>query len=310
MDDTNFDILYYQKLSLDEKILLSLKYIKEYSIKHDNKIYVSFSGGLDSTVLLHLVRTNFPNIKAVFSDTGLEYPEIRQFVKTFDNVDIVKPKLRFDQVINKYGYPVISKRVSRYVEDLQNPTEKNENVRKLRLTGISNCTHPGKYQPSMKLSKKWLYLVNAPFKISNKCCDKLKKQPLNDYSKTNDMHRIIGVMADESNMRLQQARRIGVGNEFLQPMIFWTRQDVLKYIQLMSLDYCKVYGDIVTLPDGSLDTTGEHRTGCMFCMFGVNLEKGENRFQRMKRTHPIQYDYCINTLGCSKVLDFIGVKYG
>ena len=54
---------------------------------------------------------------------------------------------------------------------------------------------------------------------------------------------------------------------------------------------------------------GEKRTGCMFCMFGVHLEKGENRFQRMKKTHPKQYDYCINKLGCGEVLDFIGVEY-
>lgn len=58
-----------------------------------------------------------------------------------------------------------------------------------------------------------------------------------------------------------------------------------------------------------LYTTGCDRTGCMFCMFGVHLEKEPNRFQRMKITHPKQYDYCINKLGCGAVLDYIGVKY-
>lgn len=73
---------------------------------------VSFSGGKDSTVLLHQVRKYFPNVRAVFSDTGLEYPEIRQFVKTFGNVDIVRPRMRFDEVISTYGYPLISKEVA------------------------------------------------------------------------------------------------------------------------------------------------------------------------------------------------------
>jgi len=54
---------------------------------------------------------------------------------------------------------------------------------------------------------------------------------------------------------------------------------------------------------------GYSRTGCMCCMFGVHLEDGENRFQKMKKTHPKQYNYCINKLGCGKVLDFIGIKY-
>ena len=58
-----------------------------------------------------------------------------------------------------------------------------------------------------------------------------------------------------------------------------------------------------------LTTTGAKRTGCMFCMFGVHLEKEPNRFQRMALTHPKQYDFCIHKLGCGKVLDFLGVPY-
>ena len=45
--------------------------------------------------------------------------------------------------------------------------------------------------------------------------------------------------------------------------------------------------------DGDICTTGAERTGCMFCGFGSSVEKGEGRFQRMKRTHPKQYDYCM-----------------
>lgn len=73
---------------------------------------VSFSGGKDSTVLLHIARQLYPNIPAVFSNTGLEYPEIQRFVKSFDLVDTVTPKMRFDQVISTYGYPLISKEVA------------------------------------------------------------------------------------------------------------------------------------------------------------------------------------------------------
>ena len=79
-------------------------------------VYVSFSGGKDSTVLLHIAREMFPEIKAVFCDTGLEYPEIREFVKTFDNVDWLRPKMTFRQVIEKYGYPFPSKEVSESVQ--------------------------------------------------------------------------------------------------------------------------------------------------------------------------------------------------
>lgn len=76
---------------------------------------IGFSGGIDSTVLLHIVRKLFPNIEAVFCNTTLEYPEIQKFVKTFDNVTILRPKLTYAQVIEKYGYPFISKEVAERV---------------------------------------------------------------------------------------------------------------------------------------------------------------------------------------------------
>ena len=74
-----------------------------------------------------------------------------------------------------------------------------------------------------------------------------------------------------------------------------------------------MYGDVVEesdmLGNKNYRTTGEQRTGCMFCMFGCHLEKEPNRFQRMKYTHPKQYKYCMEKLKLKEVLDYINVKY-
>lgn len=111
------DLYQMQSLSLDSKISMTRRRIQGWIDEFgEDGVYVSFSGGKDSTVLLHLVRQDYPNIKAVFIDTGLEYPEIRQFVRTFSNVDILIPKMNFRQVIEKYGYPFISKEVSETVD--------------------------------------------------------------------------------------------------------------------------------------------------------------------------------------------------
>ena len=88
-------------------------WIEEYGV---DGVYVSFSGGKDSTVLLNIVRKLYPDVLAVFVDTGLEYPEVRNFVKTYDNVEWLKPKKNFRQVIEEYGYPFISKEVSDKVQ--------------------------------------------------------------------------------------------------------------------------------------------------------------------------------------------------
>ena len=92
-----------QALPLERKVLITQSRILEWYNYWNGQVYVSFSGGKDSTVLLHIVRNLFPDVEAVFVDTGLEYPELRAFVKTFDNVTCLKPKMNFRQVIDTYG---------------------------------------------------------------------------------------------------------------------------------------------------------------------------------------------------------------
>jgi len=148
--------------------------------------------GRDSTVLLDVVRNIYPDIPAVFCDTGLEYPEIKEFVDTIDNVTVIKPDMNFRKVIQKYGYPVVSKKVARQIRDLQNPTDNNVNVRNLYLSGIKQN---GEQTKSFKLPKKWYKLIDAPFKVSELCCDIMKKHPFKKYESKTGSKCILGVMA-------------------------------------------------------------------------------------------------------------------
>lgn len=110
------DLYQMQSLPLNAKVRMTQRRINEWVDEYgEDGVYISFSGGKDSTVLLDIARKLYPNIKAMFVDTGLEYPEIRQFVKQFNNVDWIKPKMTFRQVIERYGYPFISKEVSECV---------------------------------------------------------------------------------------------------------------------------------------------------------------------------------------------------
>lgn len=295
-----------QALPLERKVGFTIARLTEFYNHFDGKVYVSFSGGKDSTVLLYIARKLFPDIKAVFVDTGLEYPEIREFVKTWDNVDWIRPKKSFLQVIKEYGYPVISKEISQSVYESRKGMKSG-----MKRLGLIESTKDKHY-----VYPKYAYLVkDAPFKISHMCCAIMKKNPTKQYEKVNKVYPIIGNMAEESLLRRQSWIRHGC-NAFdsnrpkSNPMSFWTEQDVLRYIQIMNIPIASVYGDIVqTIDGGGLTTTGCRRTGCMFCMFGVHLEKCPNKFQRMYYTHPKQWDYCINKLGLRQVLDFINVPY-
>lgn len=106
------DLQAMQAWPLSRKIQVTQTRIIEWYIKNKGQVYVSFSGGKDSTVLLDLARRIYPDIPAVFVDTGLEYPEIREFVKSIDSVTWLRPKMNFRKVIETYGYPLVSKEIS------------------------------------------------------------------------------------------------------------------------------------------------------------------------------------------------------
>lgn len=113
MERTIQELQYKQGLPLEVKVRMTQNRIREWVREFGtNGVYIAFSGGKDSTVLLHIVREMYPEVPAMFSDTGLEYPEIREFVRTFDNVDWIKPKMNFKEIIGRYGYPFLSKELS------------------------------------------------------------------------------------------------------------------------------------------------------------------------------------------------------
>ena len=119
-------------LPLERKIQISQARIIEWYNHYHGNVVVSFSGGKDSTVLLHLVRSIFPDVKAVFSNTGLEYPEIQKHVMSVENVDIVRPTMRFDEVISTYGYPLIGKEVTEAIYYARRIRSQSGNVERER----------------------------------------------------------------------------------------------------------------------------------------------------------------------------------
>lgn len=343
---THYDLAQMQSLPLEAKIRMTKMRIRQWYDHWDGMVYVAFSGGKDSTVLKHIVDSMYDDVPALFVNTGLEYPEIQKFAMSQKNVVTVRPEMRFDEVIRKYGYPVVSKEVSRKIHEAHS-AEKNGNFdsyahRQFKGTYVSKNGKTNAFGVM-----KWAWLLDAPFDVSHKCCDVMKKKPAKKYEKETGRKPFIGSLAQESKLRYQNWLKNGC-NAFdakrpdSQPLSFWTEQDILHYIKKHNVPYCSVYGKIVTRDDDGnaydmpndyldalsdsvpkLETTGCSRTGCTFCMFGCHNEKSPNRFQMLKETHPRQYEYCINGgeyvdgkwkpskegLGLGKVLDYIGVDY-
>lgn len=319
---TKDDLKRFQAESLDGKEQRTLAKIAEWYSRWDNEVYVSFSGGKDSTVLADICarwcKVIGKPLYLVFVNTGLEYPEIQKHVKFFAQwlrdkygievvLEILRPKMRFDEVIKEHGYPIISKAVSNCVRGARNGSKSRINL----LNG-KDCDGSDRKSKFSKL--KYKPLLDMDFKISEQCCDVMKKAPAREYIKRTGRKPILATMAAESMFRENAWFRNGCNafeskNPQSSPMSFWTEQDVLLYIKQEQIPIASVYGDIIyesepeqmRIDDFGIDcvtpeklcTTGCDRTGCIFCAFGCHLEKSPSRFERLKETHPRQYEYCI-----------------
>lgn len=325
------DLYQMQALPLDIKIKMTEFRIREWYNHYGGEVYCSFSGGKDSTVLLDIIRNTVGvyDVPAVFVDTGLEYPEIKAFVKSVGNVTIIRPNMTFRQVIEKYGYPVISKEVARRVQYAKKAIAEGREASHGDYKKLCGLAVDKNGQKSPYNCEKWKFMLDAPFNCSSECCTIMKKNPMKKYEKESRKKPIVATMASESRLRKERWLINGCNafdseRPISQPMSFWTEQDVLEYIYTHKIPYAnEVYGDIYTDKSGKYYTTKAQRTGCVFCMFGCHLEKEPNRFQRLAKSHPKLYQYCINGgtdesgvwlpygkgLGLGKVLDYIGVDY-
>lgn len=322
------DLKRLQSYDLGNKIQISIARIMEWYNRNDKKCYVSFSGGKDSTVLAWLAAQvcKLFDCKLIlwFSDTGLEFPELREHVKTYLEwlkltfsievetiMDTPKDKngkrIIFKDVILNEGYPILSKNISRQIGDVQRLGQDCWAARCFdgRETGMYDM-------------RRWKYVLSAPYKVSNKCCEIMKKRPAHRFTKLSGLMPIIGTMACESRQRKTEWLHNGCNafnkkNPSSQPMSFWTEQDVLECLVKYEIPYSSVYGNIMRDKKGKWYTTGYSRTGCIFCGYGCHLEQEPNRFQMLKETHPKIWNYCMKSvedggLGMREVLEYIGVK--
>ena len=321
---TKEDLKRFQAESLDDKEQRSLAKIGQWYSYWGNEVFVAFSGGKDSTVLAHLCARWCQIVRAtlylVFINTGLEYPEIRHFVTEYADylrkkfginvvLDIERPRMRFDEVIKTYGYPIISKETAKTISAARRLGESSK-YGAVSLARLNGTFKQKDGNPSLYNCSKYKPLLNVDFKIASDCCDIMKKKPSHDYIKRTGRKPIVGQMAEESRLREQRWLRYGCNGFDMtspssSPISFWTEQDILQYIKENRLPIASVYGDIIYEVDpeqmridllgmqDKLCTTGCRRTGCIFCAFGCHLEKEPSRFQQLKITHPRQYEYCI-----------------
>lgn len=270
-----------QAWNLDQKIDHAVGTIENFisTTKHD--VYVSFSGGKDSTVLLDIARRWVnPRMPAVFLNTGNEFPNIIEYVKQHDNVTIIRPKTTMLQVIETQGFPLISKDTSEKIRQLKHTSSARlKEIRKhgRRVDGrvMSMCP------------KKWQYLALAPFDVSERCCDIIKKRRFKEFEKETGLYPLLGVTAAESRLRTQQYITRGGCNAFNGPrprsfpLSIFTEQDIYAYCKRFNIKLCSLYDD-----------NNVRQSGCMVCGFGSDQDP--HHYDYIFEHYPKAFNYFMN----------------
>lgn len=307
-------------------------------------------GGLDSIVLFLFLRSigiYAPGISVSYLEdrsiqmvhTALGIEKLQSAVKEVrpdgSVIRWAKP-----QIIQEFGFPVLSKEIAAKIELLQNPTEKNKTVRHAIITGETGEYGGWQTDSRMKMSQQWLELFGGyenenegvnykipPFKVSSKCCYYLKEKPCDDWAKEHNSVPYLGLMASEGGRRAKSLRLHGCnyfGASVIRsaPFAIFGRQDILQlaldmdewyqtHWNLFSDKRVKtivpaIYGEIKRDAGGTLRTTKAQRTGCSMCGFGIHLESRPHRFDQLRERNPKEWEYWMKRV-CT---DTNGESYG
>ncbi len=319
--------------------------------------YVSFSGGKDSEVAVDFTAKTLKmlgekTLHVVHVMTGLEYLSTTNFCKPFCEyvsqkygievvLDLEYPKKNFKEVLTDHGYPVLGKEISGAIYEARKGLKNGDGTYRYRLDQLEGKRKAPDGTKSAFNLDQWKFLLDAPFRISNKCCSVMKKSPAKAYEKRTGRIPLVATMAEESRLRKQSWLKNGCNAFDIKrprsaPFSFWRQRDILEYIYVNKLPIAKAYGKVIPVRAGmpgqtdifdltdtprtdcEFCTTGCDRTGCLYCLFGILSDR--ERIKRLEKIEPKRAEYVLSGgetddegylvpnkegLGYRKVLDWL-----
>ena len=271
------DLVLFDRLEVIRNI------IKSYG---EDKFYISFSGGKDSTVLHYIIDEALPEnkIPRVYFNTGVEYTDILKFVRSIkkkdERIQIVNSNVHIPTMLKEKGYPFKSKDHSHKVNVYQN-SGMTKTIKKY-LSGDNDDGTPSQFKCPKTL--RYQFSEDFDLKISDRCCFELKKKVAIKWETENNRKiAILGLRMAEGGVRethkgcavfdsdnkLKKFKPLNpVSNEFVD----W-------YIKTRNIKLCRLYYEPFNFD----------RTGCKGCPFSIKLQE---QLEVMARLLPSERKQC------------------
>lgn len=316
-----------QSLPYEQKVIHAIARAREFYDHMDGNVFCSV-GGLDSiTLLLFLRKYVDPNIKGV-SISSIEDKRNQIVHRQIGNMVFLKPYKSKVQVLDEFGFPIISKEKARKIEYLQTPENPKQTFIRAIMTGDMGAQGHYGHSEKLKLPDKWIQLFGglyakyrpdlecrcAGYKVSDRCCYWMKEKPADDFAKQTGCVPYLGLMASEGGQREKGLMKNGCnyyGKTVTRscPFAIFSRTDLLCLAMDLKVPVPASYGRIERQADGTLETTLAKRTGCPMCGFGIHIEARPHRFDRMYMESPKEWFFWMLRKGWGKALDHIGVEW-
>lgn len=328
----------YMSMPYAAKVSLARQRIWEWyeTCNHYGKKCAVSVGGLDSITLLALCREELGDDLDGISVSVLEDISIQRVHKEM-NVIRIRPIKAKPEILQEFGFPVLSKLLAAKIERLQTPGDTSPIVKAYMTGDMGAWGHFG-HSDNFKLPDTYVELFGgnyaefrpdlncrcANFKVSDKCCYWLKELPVQKYQEEHNIWPFLGMMQSEGGRRQFSLRKHGcnyVGKSTARscPFNYFTRQDLLQLALDLKIHVPEIYGEIRRDEYGRLYTSGAQRTGCSMCGFGIQLESRPHRFDRLRERNMKEWEYWMyrcctdpetgEKYGWGRVLDYIGIGW-
>lgn len=234
--------------------------------------YLAFSGGKDSVVIKALADMAGVKYDAHYTLTSVDPPELVRFIKSFDDVQIDRPKDKDGNQITMWNLIPRKKmpptRIVRYCcKELKEMGGQGRMV----ITGVRWA------ESSNRRNNQGEVTVMSPKK-------KLKEELVDsgNFTQTNKGGVVLNNDNEESRKMVEQCYK--QSKTVLNPIIDWTDGEVWEFINEYNVPYCKLYDE------------GYKRIGCIGCPMGtVEHRKAEfKRYPKYEQAYIRAFEKMIN----------------